>query len=148
MLHSAAWLVYWNNVLPPISVWCHSPKGLEFLHCKSPSRRPSPGILCFLHTSLHTKKEVILSERTEFRQGWTETRSTRMKQVCTTLSYSHILISSTFLRDTVVPQLTTVVQPTWILSKMCSKARGMTPLWATGSDTPCMVKDFPLPVCP
>lgn len=41
-----------------------------------------------------------------------------------------------------------VAEPTWILSKMCSKARGMTPLCDAGSDNPCIVKDLPLPVCP
>lgn len=37
---------------------------------------------------------------------------------------------------------------TWTLSKMCSKALGMMPLWEGGSSRPCMVKDFPLPVWP
>lgn len=38
--------------------------------------------------------------------------------------------------------------PTWTLSKTCSKALGMMPLWEDGSGRPCMVKDFPLPVWP
>lgn len=43
-----------NNYSPPVSAWCRSLKGLGFPRCKSPSRRSSPGILCFLHTGLRT----------------------------------------------------------------------------------------------
>ena len=62
---------------------------------------------------------------------------------------SRSLISSLYIsRYDACTRYLTVCSELSISSKICSKARGMTPFCSGGSGTPCMVKDFPHPVWP